>query len=225
MATITDFVNGTANTAAAEQTRGSGKKSNELAQQDFLTLMAAQLKNQDPFKALDPTQFLGQISQFSQVTGIQDLSKAFATFSDSFRSSQVLEGAALVGREVQVPANTVTTSAPGPVQGAVDVPGGARGVVLNVRDAAGQLIRTTNLPSTEGLNEFTWDGLTDAGATAPAGKYKFEVVANVDGKNESLQPLLTSKVQSVTIDPQSSGLVLNTTALGAVAIGDVRRVT
>ena len=47
-------------------------KSNELGQNQFLTLMLAQLKNQDPMKPTDPTQFLSQLAQFSQVTSIAE---------------------------------------------------------------------------------------------------------------------------------------------------------
>ena len=34
-------------------------KKTELNQEDFLTLMITQLKNQDPFKPLDPAQYVG----------------------------------------------------------------------------------------------------------------------------------------------------------------------
>ena len=57
----------------------------------------------------------------------------------------------------------------------------------------------------------------------PAGQYKFEVNANVAGKAQALDPLLSSKVASVTIDPKNGSLTLNTST-GAVPITDVRRV-
>ena len=40
---------------------------------DFLLLLTTQLENQDPLKPLDPSQFLGQLAQFSTVTGIQSM--------------------------------------------------------------------------------------------------------------------------------------------------------
>ena len=36
----------------------------------FLTLMLAQLRNQDPMKPLEPTEFIGQLAQFT--TGERD---------------------------------------------------------------------------------------------------------------------------------------------------------
>jgi flagellar basal-body rod modification protein FlgD len=33
--------------------------------------MITQLKNQDPFKPLDPSQYVGQLAQFSSVSGLR----------------------------------------------------------------------------------------------------------------------------------------------------------
>src|SRR6185295_17184769 len=88
------------------------KKSDQLGQNEFLKLILAQLKNQDPFKAMDPSQFLGQLAQFG-------------TLSDSMRSSQVLDGSTMIGREVLVASEGATLQAEGSVHGAFDVPAGA----------------------------------------------------------------------------------------------------
>jgi flagellar basal-body rod modification protein FlgD len=73
------------------------------------------------------------------------------------------------------------------------------------------------------LQEFSWDGIADNGARAPAGNYTFEAVASGGGRSESLEMLLASRVTSVTID-SGSGLTLNTRDLGSRALSDVRRV-
>lgn len=41
-----------------------------LDQSDFLALMTAQLKNQDPTKPVDNTEYVAQMAQFAAVTGI-----------------------------------------------------------------------------------------------------------------------------------------------------------
>ena len=41
-----------------------------LDQSDFLALMSAQLKNQDPTKPVDNTEYVAQMAQFSTVNGI-----------------------------------------------------------------------------------------------------------------------------------------------------------
>ena len=218
---IADIINGTSGAGASA---GSGvKKKDQLGQTEFLELMIAQLKNQDPFKAMDPSQFLGQLAQFGTVSGIQDMQSAFGTFADSMRSSQVLEGATMVGREVLVEGEESPLGAEGSIRGAIDIPTGTTAIQLNVLDSAGQLVRRMSLPTEAGLTDFTWDGAQDNGARAPAGEYAFEVVANVAGENVSLQPMLSARVDSVTVDSRS-GLVLNTSTLGARTLNEVRRV-
>ena len=219
---IADIINGASGSSA---TNGSAaaKKKDELGQGQFLELMIAQLKNQDPFKAMDPGQFLGQLAQFGTVTGIQEMQGAFATLSESLRSSQVLSGSSMVGREVLVAAKEAALGEQGSIQGALDIPTGATTVELNVRDASGQLVRRMMLPVSEGLGDFSWDGVTDDGARAPAGRYTLEAVANIGGQSASLQTLLSDRVTSVSID-SSNGLTLNTRGLGAHALSDVRRV-
>ena len=219
---ISDIINSTG--AAGSAAQGSGiKKKDQLGQAEFLELMIAQLKNQDPFKAMDPSQFLGQLAQFGTVSGIQDMQAAFGTLSDAMRSSQVLDGATMVGREVLLPSDEVTLPAEGSVRGALDVPTGTTALQVNIRDANGTLVRRMTLPTTVGLNDFTWDGIADNGTRAPAGAYSLEAVANVAGKSGSLEMLLASRVNSVTIDAQT-GLTLNTSNLGSRSLSDVRRV-
>lgn len=47
-----------------------------LDQSDFLALMTAQLKNQDPTKPVDNAEFVSQLAQFSAVTGISQTNTA-----------------------------------------------------------------------------------------------------------------------------------------------------
>jgi flagellar basal-body rod modification protein FlgD len=218
---IADAINGTGAAGSSSQTSGT-KKKDQLGQNEFLQLMLAQLKNQDPFKAMDPSQFLGQLAQFGTVTGIQDMQAAFTSLSDAMRSSQVLDGASMVGRDVLVPSDTVTLHADGTVKGSIDVPKGLTGLTVNIRDSAGALVRRMTLPTDSGNHEFTWDGLRDDGTRAAAGDYDIEAIGSLDGQSGSLEMLFSSRVNSVTID--SSGLVLNTSDLGARPLSDVRRV-
>ena len=57
------------------------KPESDLGQGDFLKLMVTQLNNQDPLDPQDSGAFLGQIAQFSTVTGIQDLQSSFTDFA------------------------------------------------------------------------------------------------------------------------------------------------
>ena len=211
------FING--NKTSPQKTNNG-----QLDQNAFLKLMIAQLKNQDPTKPQDPSEFMSQLAQFSQVTSTQNMETSIQSLTDSMRSTQVLNGTSLVGHDILSAAKTDTIESGGKVTGAVDAAKGTTAVKIVIKDAAGAEVRSFNLANVgQGLNNFTWDGMTNTGVAAPAGQYSFSAVASVAGQNESLDPLLVSKVSSVTIDPSSSALTLNTTT-GSVALADVRRV-
>ncbi|KPF61723.1 hypothetical protein IP88_15565 [alpha proteobacterium AAP81b] len=52
-----------------------------LDQSDFLALMTAQLKNQDPTKPVDNSEYVAQLAQFSTVSGITESNKALAAIA------------------------------------------------------------------------------------------------------------------------------------------------
>ena len=73
---------------------------NELSQGDFIELLVAQVKNQDPTKPMDPSQFMSQLTQSSMVNGINELQNSFDTLANKLSSDQSLQAANLVGRTV-----------------------------------------------------------------------------------------------------------------------------
>jgi flagellar basal-body rod modification protein FlgD len=215
--------------AAGQASNVVNKKKTELDQTDFLALMVAQLKNQDPFKPLDPSQYVGQLAQFSSVSGLTAMSTQLTSLTNSLRGNQVLDGAALIGRTVIAPGTNVymddATNAERILpQGMIDVPPGASSVQLVVRDSSGVLVKSQALDTKRGTQGFGWDGTTDAGGNAAAGSYKIEVVAKIDGKNVSLATSVAARVSSVALDPTTGGLVLTTDPLGDVDMKDIERV-
>ncbi len=205
-------------------------KKAELNQEDFLTLMISQLKNQDPFKPMDPAQYVGQLAQFSSVSGLASMNKNITALSESLRGNQVLDGAALIGRTVIAAGNTVYRYAPTegadamPTQGTIDVPSGASSVQLVVRDSAGTLVKSQALETQSGVSGFRWDGTTNAGSLAAPGAYRIEVIARVGDENVSLNTSVAAQVSSVALDPATGALTLDTDSLGEIAMSDVERV-
>lgn len=73
-----------------------------LGQNDFLTLLVTQLKNQDPLSPVSDTEFISQLAQFSSLQGIQTLN---ANFDQTLKLQQLTGGADLIGRTVQYATN------------------------------------------------------------------------------------------------------------------------
>lgn len=207
--------------AAAEQAR---KKDQTLGIDSFLTLMTAQLRNQDPLKPLEGTEFISQLATFGTVSGVQGMQTSLETLAASLRSTQTLNGATMVGRDILASASYFEHTQGGTVSGQIDVPAGTSALQLRITDSAGAVVREIQLDTTAGTQNFTWDGLRNDGTQAETDDYDIEAIATVRGQTGSLEVLMSGRVSSVSIDPTGTNLTLNTAALGSVAMADVRRV-
>ena len=196
-----------------------------LTPADFLTLMTAQLKNQDPLNPTDSNEFLSQLAQLSTVSGITSMNTTMNNLSSSLLSSQALSSATLVGHGVLTAADTASYVAGQPLSGAVQVPDGASSITMTITDAAGAVVRHITASPGAGQQPFSWDGTTDSGSAAPSGTYHVGVSAIVNGSTQAATTLLNGTVTSVTLDPASGGVTLNTPELGPIALSNVQQIS
>lgn len=218
-----DVLNGLGLTSYGAQT--AKKNSDTLGQSDFLKLMTTQLATQDPMKPMENGDFLGQMAQFSTVTGIEALTEKFGALSLSLNQGQALQAAALVGKEVLSPATKSQLDAGQGMRGAVGLSASATQLTVDVYDATGQLMQTLDLGAqASGMADFTWDGLTSDGQPAPEGVYEFRATASSGDAAAAVETFLGGQVQSVTADYANGGLILNVKGLGGVTFGDVARI-
>lgn len=202
---------------------GSANSSLALTQNDFLQLLVTQMQNQDPTQPTNPSQFVNEFSALSEVSGINSMSNSMSTLSNSLSSAQMLNGTNLIGHTVIASGNSAALTAGGTVTGAVNVPAGTTGLTVQVTDANGQLVRTFSVPAQTGITPFTWDGNTNSGSTAPAGTYNFTVTGTTNGTKTSFTPELAYRVNSVTLDPTTNSLTLNTNG-GSLPLSSVNQV-
>ena len=164
---------------------GATSSRDQLDQRSFLRLMIAQFKNQDPTKPKDPSEFLGQLAQFSTVSGIQEMQTSLGALADSLRSSNVLSGAVLVGRDVLTPASEIAYTSGETLNGSLEVPDGASSVDVTIKDSSGQLIRRMSVQASGSVAPFTWNGVGDNGVVAASGHYTIAATAKVGTATES----------------------------------------
>lgn len=204
-----------------ETVSGSREK---LGQEDFLELMVAQLRNQDPMKPMENGDFLGQIAQFGTVSGIEDLQESFTGLSESLVSNQALQASNLVGRSVLAPTGTAVLEQGGSVRGVVELPNSSPAVSLKVYDTTGQLVRDLSLGSqASGPVSFQWDGIRDDGTFASPGSYFISSEAEYGGQVEAVETLVQNRVNAVTLG-QSGGLVLDLEGIGPLDFSEIRQI-
>jgi len=225
MSTTTDPIAAyAAQTQAALAAAQAKKSANDLGIDEFLTLMTTQLKNQDPMKPLEGTEFVAQLAQFGAVSGIQEMQGSMETLAQSLRSTQAVNGTSLVGHDILANASSVRFTQGTSVNGEFTIPEGASAMQVRITDSSGVIVRDITLAPTAGQTGFTWDGLRSDGTEAESGDYSIEAIASVGGSSSSLNLMLAGRVSSVTIDGTGAGLTLNTPGLGIVSMSDVRRI-
>ena len=228
--TGTNGTGGTTGTGAAGTgAAGTGSTTNAvtLGGTDFLTLMLAQLKNQDPTSPVDSNTFLQQLASLSEVQGITSLNTSFGALSSSLSSSQALQASSLLGHQALVNSSTANLAAGATVTGAVNVPQTTSQVGLNISDASGALVSQINLGAqSAGLASFSWNGLTSSGSHAPAGTYT--LTAQYAGSTQggtAASTLVNGTVESVSMGAGSTGLTVNVSGLGSVPFSSVQQIS
>ncbi len=186
----------------------------QINESDFLQLITTQLQNQNPLQPTDPSQFLGQLEGLSEVSSLQSMQSAMS-------SSQVTNGASLLGHSVLAPGTTASLATGGLIAGAVNAPAGATSLTVTISNSSGAPVTSFQVtPASSGMTAFSWNGATSAGTTAAAGQYTVSVNATVNGASQSVAPMVVTQVQSVTLDPTTQQLDLNTNG-GTVPLSSV----
>ena len=82
-----------ASSASSSDTSSSTKKAGTgMDMSDFLTLMVAQLKNQDVYNTMDNTEFVGQMAQYTMIQ----------TLTELYEMSQATYSMGMVGKNVTI---------------------------------------------------------------------------------------------------------------------------
>lgn len=198
----------------------------DLGQDDFLTLMITQFRNQDPFEPMDNGEFLGQLAQFSTVNGIDSLNGAFAGLAGALRDEQALQAASLVGRDVLAEADGGYFDGSSGIAGAVELGSTASSVQIDISDASGQLVQQLDLgEQAAGTLSFEWDGRNADGDVMPAGQYRMSARVLRGTNVESVPAYIRATVQSVTLGQFGGGMTLNLAGGGSLSLSDIYQIT
>lgn len=202
------------------------KKTNSSSVADvqdrFMTLLVTQMKNQDPLNPMDNAQVTSQMAQLSTVTGIDKLNDTMAALISSVQVGQSYQATSMIGHNVLVSGNTVSTEGAGGYFG-VELPVGADKLSITIKDSAGNTIRNVELGAqSEGTLPLTWDGKTNDGSVAANGDYKIEVAATIGGQAVEAASLGYAKVLSVS--NMNGGIKLNLSNNSSVGTTDVKEI-
>jgi flagellar basal-body rod modification protein FlgD len=202
--------------------RSSTSNTVDEAQDRFMTLLVTQMKNQDPLNPMDNAQVTSQMAQLSTVTGINKLNDTLDSLISSVQTGQSYQASSMIGHNVLVSGNEITHSGTGGYFG-VELPIGADAMTVNIKDAAGTVVRTLSFgEQSEGTLPLNWDGYTTDGSMAPNGKYQFEIKATVAGQTAESNTL--SYAQVLSVSNTNGSIKLNLSNASSVSTNDVKEI-
>lgn len=193
------MINGTSNIQGSSNT-SAARTSLATNFETFLTLLTAQLKNQDPLSPLDSNEFTAQLTQMSGVEQ-QLLTNDLLTSLLTAQQTQGMTGASsYIGKEVTAvwAADRLTA---GKANFSYELGAAASRATLQVVDGAGKVVWTGNAPAlSEGQHDFVWDGSTTAGGKAPdGGVYSLKITASNAAGTVTSQALTRGQVTGVEL--------------------------
>ena len=175
-------------TSAADQT------------QKFLTLLIAQIKNQDPMAPMDASTMTAQMSQLNMVSSMANMNTSMTAMLTQMQSVNFMNQAALIGHSPAVAGNGIAFDGNNQVMLGSSSVDPLQSVVATITDASGNTVNSVSLGSTQaGMTNFVWNGKDASGEIVPPGMY-YLGLTGLDAKGASASPTgyVASPVASVS---------------------------
>lgn len=179
---------------------------NEMGQQEFLLLLTTQMMNQDPTQPMDPTSFVTDLTQMSQLEATTSLNKSVQSMTAGFQSMQVMQAASLVGRSVIAEGEVFNHNEEYESHFRLDASEPLTDVKIVITDSRG-VVREMEAMGTLNKGETTvhWDGLNDDGGPAKTGSYNLTAYGyDADGNIKGIKTVVATSVYSVGINSDGS---------------------
>lgn len=175
----------------------------------FLSVLTAQLENQNPLDPTDTDEMTSQLVNYAQVEQ-QILSNSYLenlVLATNNESASV--AISLVGMEVTYVADDLEFTDGDTLSWSYDMPADMESATVQVLDENGDVVYSEPVSTDEGAYTFSWDGTKTNGATADDGTYSLQIVGtDADGESVTIDPNTTSVVTQVDWSDGSAQLIM-----------------
>ena len=203
-----------AGTAAAQQASQSQQQLN-ADKTEFLTLLTAQLKNQDPLSPMDSTQFTNQLVQYSAVEQQININSNLATLISLTQESITANALNYVGKAVQATGTTAPLQN-GQLNASYTLASDSQNTTIAIEDSAGNVVYSATGSTKAGTYPIQWNGQTNGGVQEPDGAYTVTVTAvGANNTTVNVSQTVYGTVTAVTEDPTTNQPDLS---LGSVTV-------
>jgi flagellar basal-body rod modification protein FlgD len=191
-----------------------------LDKQDFLKLLIAQIKNQDPLEPQQNSEYVAQLAQFSnleQTTAINDRLDLLLLQARGQSNTQVL---GMIGQKATVNGSTITLDGSGTgTKIGFTLNASAAKTKVSILNSNGDVVRTIETGSQRpGYVSVNWDGKNSSGTIQPAGSYKVSVsAADQTGKTVTVNQQTSGVIEGISFDAGYAVLHLDNGAEASVS--------
>lgn len=172
--------------------------SNTLDKEAFLLLLITELKNQNPLDPMDNKDFIAQLTQFSTLEQITNMTESIQNFLTLQEGALQAQAASLIGKYAVVQTDQITVS-DGTAESIVFELDEAAPVVVRIYDSNGNLVKEATSSSLDaGTHAYVWDARDSSGLTVSDGTYTYTVSKiNSDGSETEIGGVEGGKIESV----------------------------
>ncbi|MDF0675036.1 MAG: flagellar hook assembly protein FlgD [Nitrospira sp.] len=195
----------------------------QLGQDDFLKLLVTQLKNQDPLKPTDNTEFISQLAQFSQLEQTAKQAQLLQKSLDAQTASLQFTLLPMIGRTITI-GQTMVQLADGPAQFGYTLDKNAAKVLVSIQDQQGQIVRSLEYRDRPaGPHTAEWDGMNQNGSLMPKGMYRYVISAmDSEGKPVGVEGRATLTVSGIRMEEGQAKLLVGDLAIDPSDIVEMR---
>ena len=187
----------------------------------FLTILTAQIQNQDPLEPMDSTQFTDQLVQFSGVEQQIRVNKQLETLIANSNSSTGAMLSGYLGQEAEIDTAGAEWSGQ-EIHWRYELPSDAFSTTVTVTNAEGKVIYSKTGEKAAGVHDFEWNGELNGGGTAAKDKPYYISVVSENAEHNAITPVhsLVTTISGVDLTYGEPAL---TTPAGVFAYADVKR--
>jgi flagellar basal-body rod modification protein FlgD len=203
--------------ATANQGQTSNMKS--VGKDEFMKLLLAQLKNQDPLKPMDGTDFAAQLAQFSSLEQLKNLNTTLETQSVNQMTLGYAQSVNMIGKEAVTNSGNTVTANGQTTELNYSLAKDAQTVTISIMDKDGKLVKSWDESArTAGMNSATWDC-----SGVEKGDYFYQIAAkDSSGAPVAAETMTTGVVTAVHFRSNQILVTLNGREVPLNAISEVR---
>jgi flagellar basal-body rod modification protein FlgD len=182
----------------------------------FLSLLVSELQNQDPLNATSVTDFVNQMTAYTNFAQQESINSNLSALAGAFSSLVTLNSVNYIGRTVEAKADTAVLTK-GSATFGYSLSSVATNVSIAIQDSTGRTVWTGTGTGNAGSNSFTWDGKDSSGVQlSDGGQYTISVTATDSAGNSVFNySTVTGVVTGIDTSTSTPSLTVNGVAVSA----------